>query len=180
MDDFSVLGNSFDNFLENLRLVLMRCEETNLVLYWEKGHFMVQEGIVLRHPISTRGMEVDKEKIEAIGKLPPPSSIKGIRSFLGHVRFYRRFMKDFSRIAMPLSNFLVQGIPFDFNEQCMQAFSVLKDRLVSAPIVVAPDWDLPFELICDASDYAKGALLGQKRERIFQVIHYASRTLNDA
>ena len=113
---------------------------------------MVQEGIVLGHRISVRGIEVDKEKIEAIEKLPPPSSVKGIRSFLGHAGFYRRFIKDFSRIAKPLSSLLVQGIPFDFDEQCVQAFSVLKDRLVSAPIVVTPDWDLPFELMCDASD----------------------------
>ena len=67
-----------------------------------------------------------------------------------------------------------------FYEQYLQAFSVLKDKLVSAPIVVAPDWDLPFELMCDASDYAIEAVLGQKKERMFQVIHYASRTLNDA
>ena len=140
---------------------------------------MVQEGIVLGHRISTRGIEVDKENIEAIEKLPPPSSVKGIRSFLGHVEFYRRFIKDFSRIAKPLSNFLVQGTPFDFDEQCVQAFSILKDRLVSAPIVAAPDWDLPFELMCDASDYEIITVLGQKREKIFQVIHYASRTLND-
>ena len=180
MDDFSVLGNSFDNCLENLRSVLIRCEETNLVLNWEKCHFIVQEGIVLGHRISTRGIEVDKVKIEAIEKLSPPSSLKGIRSFLGHAGFYRRFIKDFSRIAKPLSSFLVQGTPFDFDEQCVQAFSVLKDRLVSTPIVVAPDWDLPFELICDANDYAIRAVLGQKRERIFHVIHYASRTLNDA
>ena len=180
MDDFSVLGNSFDNCLENLRSVLISCEEANFVLNWGKCHFMVQEGIVLRHQISARGIEVDKAKIEAIEKLPPPSSVKGIRSFLGHAGFYRRFIKYFSRIAKPLSNFLVQGTPFDFDEQCVQAFSILKDKLVLAPIVVAPDWDLPFELMCDASDYAIGAVLGQKRDRIFQVIHYASRTLNDA
>ena len=96
MDDFLVLGNSFDNCLENLRSVLVRCQETNLVLNWGKCHFMVQEGIVLGHRISSRGIEVDKSKIEAIVKLPPPSSVKGIRSFLGHVGFYRRFMKDFS------------------------------------------------------------------------------------
>ena len=180
IDDFSVLGNSFDNCLENLRSVLVRCEETNLVLNWEKCYFMVQEGIVLGHRISARGIEVDKAKIEAIEKLPPPSSIKGIRSFLGHARFYRRFIKDFSRIANPLSSLLVQGTPFDFDEECVQAFSILKDKLVSAPIVVAPNWDLPFKLMCYASDYAIKAVLGQKRDRIFQVIHYASRTLNDA
>ena len=139
MDDFSVLGDSFDNCLENLRLVLIRCEETNLVLNWEKCHFMVQEGIVLRHRISARGIEVDKAKIEAIEKLPPPSSVKGIRSFLGHVGFYRRFIKDFSRIVKPLSNLLVQGTPFEFDEQCVRAFSILKDKLVSASIVVALD-----------------------------------------
>ena len=180
MDDFSVMGNSFDNCLANLRAVLARCEETNLVLNWEKCHFMVQEGIVLEHRISARGIEVDKAKIEAIEKLPPPSSVKGIRSFLGHAGFYRRFIKDFSQIAKPLSNLLVQGIPFEFDSQCLQAFTVLKDKLISAPIVVAPDWSFPFELMCNASDYAIGAVLGQKREKIFQVIYYASRTLNDA
>ena len=141
---------------------------------------MVQEGIVLGRRISARGIEVDRVKIEAIEKLPPPSSVKGIRSFLGHAGFYRRFIKDFSQIAKPLSNLLVQGIPFEFDSQCLHAFSVLKDRLISAPIVVAPDWSFPFELMCDASDYAIGAVLGQKREKIFQVIYYASRTLNDA
>ena len=180
MDDFSVLGSSFNNFLENLRSVLIRCEETNLVLNWEKCHFMVQEGIVLGHRISARGIEVDKAKIEVIEKLPPPSSVKGIRSFLGHAGSYRRFIKDFSQIAKPLSNLLVQGKPFEFHAQCVRAFSVLKDKLVSAPIVVAPDWAFPFELMCDTSDYASGAVLGQKRERIFQVIYYACRTLNDA
>ena len=180
MDDFSVMGNSFDNCLANLRAVLARCEETNLVLNWEKCHFMVQEGIVLGHRISARGIEVDRAKIEEIEKLPPPSSVKGIRSFLGHAGFYRRFIKDFSQIAKPLSNLLVQGIPFEFDSQCLQAFTVLKDKLISASIVVAPDWSFPFELMCDASDYAIGAVLGQKREKIFQVIYYASRTLNDA
>ena len=96
MDDFSVFGSSFDNCLENLRSVLIRCEETNLVLNWDKCHFMVQEGIVLGHRISARGIEVDRAKIETIEKLPPPSSVKGIRSFLGHTGFYRRFIKDFS------------------------------------------------------------------------------------
>ena len=180
MDDFSVMGNSFDNCLDNLRAVLARCEEINLVLNWEKCHFMVQEGIVLGHRISARGIEVDKAKIEAIEKLPPPSSVKGIRSFLGHAGFYRRFIKDFSQITKPLSNLLVHGIPFEFDSQCLHAFSVLKDKLISAPIVVAPDWSYPFELMCYASDFAIGAVLGQKREKIFQVIYYASRTLNDA
>ena len=180
MDDFSVLGKSFDSCLENLRQTLIRCEETNLVLNWEKCHFMVKEGIVLGHRISEREIEVDKAKIETIEKLPPLSSVKGIRSFLGHAGFYRRFIKDFSKIVKPLSNLLVQGTPFDFDDQCLKAFLFLKEKLVSAPNVVASDWNLPFELMCNASDYAIRAVLGQKRERTFQVIYYASRTLNDA
>ena len=106
--------------------------------------------------------------------------MKGIRSFLGHAGFYRRFIKDFFKIAKPLSNLLVQGAPFEFDDQCLKAFLFLKEKLVPTPIVVAPDWNLPFELMCDASDYAIEAVLGQKRERTFQVIYYASRTLNDA
>ena len=116
MDDFSVLGSSFDNCLENLRAVLVRCEETNLVLNWEQCHFMVQEGIVLGHRISERGIEVDQAKIETIKKLPPPLSVKGIRCFLGHVGFYQRLIKDFSRIAKPLSSLLDQETLF--YEQC--------------------------------------------------------------
>ena len=139
MDDFSVLGKSFDNCLENLRQALIRCEETNLVLNWEKCHLMVKEGIVLRHRISKRGIEVHKAKIETIEKLPPPSSVKGIRSFLGHTRFYKRFVKDFSKIAKPLSNLLVQGAPFEFDDQCLKAFLFMKEKLVSTPIVVAPE-----------------------------------------
>ncbi|KAK1664393.1 hypothetical protein QYE76_052552 [Lolium multiflorum] len=106
MDDFSVYGNSFDNCLRNLDKVLQRCEETNLVLNWEKCHFMVNEGIVLGHKISERGIEVDRAKVEAIEKMPYPRDVKGIRSILGHAGFYRRFIKDFSKISKPLTNLL--------------------------------------------------------------------------
>ena len=116
MDDFFVLGKSFDNCLENMRQALIRCKETNLMLNWEKCHFMVKEGIVLGHQISERGIEVDKAKIDTIEKLSPPSSVKGIRSFLGQAGFYRRFIKDFSKIAKPLSNLLVQGASFEFDD----------------------------------------------------------------
>ncbi|KAL5555324.1 hypothetical protein UlMin_037560 [Ulmus minor] len=180
MDDFSVFGNSFALCLENLAKVLKRCEETNLVLNWEKCHFMVKEGIVLGHKVSREGLEVDKAKVETIEKLPPPVSVKGIRSFLGHAGFYRRFIKDFSKVAKSLCNLLEKDIKFDFDEGCLKAFLELKQKLSSAPVIVAPHWAAPFELMCDASDVAVGAVLGQKRNRVFHSIYYASKTLQGA
>ncbi|KAK8649407.1 hypothetical protein V6N13_130136 [Hibiscus sabdariffa] len=125
-------------------------------------------------------MEVDKAKIDVIRKLPPPTTVKGIRSVLGHAGFYRRFIEDFSKITKPLCSLLEQGRQFEFNEDCIQAFNLLKQKLVSTPIVEPPYWTLPFELMCDASDYAVGAVLGQRKGRIFHPIYYASKTLNDA
>ncbi|GJW85556.1 reverse transcriptase domain-containing protein [Tanacetum coccineum] len=127
MDDFSVFGDSFSSCLSHLDKMLKRCEDTNLVLNWEKCHFMVKEGIVLGHKISKSGIEVDKAKVDVIAKLPHPTS-----------------------------------------------------KLTEAPILVAPDWDLPFEIMCDASDFAIGAVLGQRKTKHFQPIHYASKTMTDA
>ncbi|KAM0964170.1 hypothetical protein ACFX2A_023561 [Malus domestica] len=180
MDDFSVFGDSFDGCLENLTIILKRCVETNLVLNWEKCHFMVRQGIVLGHIVSERGIEVDKSKIDLIRYLPSPTSVREIRSFLGHAGFYRRFIKDFSKISNPLCRLLQKDVAFDFNEECEKAFNHLKEMLTSAPIIVPPDWSFPFELMCDASDYALGAVLGQRKEKRPHVIYYASRTLNDA
>lgn len=180
MDDFSVFGDSFGSCLENLAKVLERCEETNLVLNWEKCHFMVKEGIVLGHKVSRDGLEVDKAKVEIIEKLPPPVSVKGIRSFLGHAGFYRRFIKDFSKVAKPLCNLLEKDRKFDFDEGCLKAFLELKQKLSSAPVIVAPDWGAPFELMCDASDVAVGAVLGQRRGKVFHSIYYTSKTLQGA
>ncbi|KAK1627763.1 hypothetical protein QYE76_002078 [Lolium multiflorum] len=178
MDDFSVYGNYFDNCLRNLDKVLQRCEETNLVLNWEKCHFMVNEGIVLGHKISERGIEVDRAKVEAIEKMPYPRDVKGIRSVLGHAGFYRRFIKDFSKISKPLTNLLQKDVPFVFDDDCKEAFETLKKALTTAPVVEPPDWNLPFEIMCDASDFAVGAVLGQRVDKKLNVIHYASKTLD--
>ena len=180
MDDFSVHGSSFQECLHHLNLVLMRCQENNLVLNWEKCHFMVKRGIVLGHVISENGIEVDKAKIDLISNLPLPKTVKNIRSFLGHAGFYRRFIKNFSKIAAPLCNLLSKDVPFVFNEPCLQAFEQLKKELTSTPIIKPPDWTIPFELMCDASDHALGAVLGQRVNKLPHVIYYASRTLNDA
>ncbi|GJX44180.1 reverse transcriptase domain-containing protein [Tanacetum coccineum] len=127
MDDFSVFGDSFSSCFSHLDMILKRCEDTNLVLNWEKCYFMVKESIVLGHKIS---------KSDVIAKLPHPTSVK--------------------------------------------AFEILKKKLTEAPILVAPDWDLPFEIICDASDSAVGVVLGQRKTKHFQPIHYASKIMTDA
>ncbi|GKC37565.1 reverse transcriptase domain-containing protein [Tanacetum coccineum] len=180
MDDFSVFGNSFGNCLSRVDKMLQRCEDTNLCLNWEKSHFMVKEGIVLGHKISKNGIEVDKAKVDVIAKLPHPTTVKGVRSFLGHAGFYRRFIKDFSKISRPMTHLLEKNTPFIFSNECIQAFETLKKKLTEAPILIAPDWDLPFELMCDASDFAIGAVLGQRHEKHFRPIHYASKTMNEA
>nr|GFB37893.1 reverse transcriptase domain-containing protein [Tanacetum cinerariifolium] len=196
--------------------MLKRCKDTNLCLNWEKSQFMVKEGIVLDHKISKQGIEVDKAKVDVITKLPHPTTVKGIRSFLGHAGFYRRFFKDFSKIARPMtrllekdtpfifskecverlcywcsprSDFAIGAVlgqhqdkhfrpihyatrpmtrilkkdtPFIFSKECVEAFQTLKRKLTEAPILIASDWDMPFELMCDASDFAIGAVLGQR------------------
>nr|GEV18528.1 reverse transcriptase domain-containing protein [Tanacetum cinerariifolium] len=130
MGDFLVFRDSFSSCLTNLDKMLKRCKETNLVLNWEKCHFMCREGIVLGHKILKSGIEVDRAKVDVIAKLPHPTTVKGVRSFLGHV-------------------------------ECVNAFNTLKKKLTEAPILVVPDWNLPFELMCDASDFAISAVLGQ-------------------
>nr|GEX79459.1 reverse transcriptase domain-containing protein [Tanacetum cinerariifolium] len=117
MDDFSVFGNSFQTCLSHLERMLKRCEETNLCLNWEKSHFMVKEGIVLGHKISKNEIEVDKAKVKVIAKLPHPTTVKGIRSFLGHAGFYQRFIKDFSKIARPMTRLLKKDTSFFFSKE---------------------------------------------------------------
>ncbi|XP_043809786.1 uncharacterized protein LOC122723094 [Manihot esculenta] len=180
MDDFTVYGNSFHECLTNLEKILQRCLETNLVLNYEKCHFMVSHGLILGHIVSAKGIEVDKAKIDTIKNLPYPTSIREIRSFLGHAGFYRRFIKDFSKITQPLCRLLQQDVPFNFDDSCKSAFDLIKSLLISAPVIQPPDWTLPFEIMCDASNFAVGAVLGQRVGNSPHVIHYASRTLDAA
>ncbi|RDX99833.1 Retrovirus-related Pol polyprotein from transposon 17.6, partial [Mucuna pruriens] len=149
MDDFMVHAESFDAYMENLFQVLTRCIETNLVLNFEKCHFMVTEGIVLAHLVSSRGIEVNKDKVNVITSLPKPTSVWDVCSFLGHA------------IAHPLSKLLQKEVNFVFDKACEDAFQELKTRLTSTPILQAPNWEYPFELMCDASNSALGAILGQ-------------------
>nr|CAN80230.1 hypothetical protein VITISV_003211 [Vitis vinifera] len=180
MDDITVYGGTFEECLVNLEAVLHKCIEKDLVLNWEKCHFMVRQGIVVGHIISEKGIEVDKAKMELIVKLPSPTTVKGVRQFLGHAGFYRRFIKDFSKLSKPLYELLAKDANFIWDERCQNSFDQLKKFLTTTPIVRAPNWQLPFELMCDASDFAIGAVLGQREDGKPHVIYYARKTLNEA
>ena len=141
---------------------------------------MVTEGIVLGHMVSVAGLEVDKAKVSIIRNLMPPTTVKGIRSFLEHAGFYRRFIRDFSKISRPLCRLLEKDTKFNFDESCQNYFEEIKSRLVEAPIMEKPDWNREFEIMCDASDFAMRAVLGQKAEKVFKAIYYANKTFNEA
>ncbi|GKE10628.1 reverse transcriptase domain-containing protein [Tanacetum coccineum] len=150
MDDFSVFRDSFDKCLNNLDKMLQRCKDAHLVLNWEKCHFMVKEGIVLGHKVSSAGLEVDKAKIDVISKLPP----------------------------LPISKLLEKDTPFEFDDKCQKAFELLKEKLTCAPLIVSLNWNHQFEFMCDVSDFTVGAVLGQKDGKNFHLIYFASKTLN--
>nr|GEW45529.1 reverse transcriptase domain-containing protein [Tanacetum cinerariifolium] len=136
---------------------------------------MVKEGIILGHKISKNELEVDRAKFDVIAKLPHPTIVKGVRSFLGHAGFYRRFIQDFSKISRPMTHLLEKETPFVFSKDCIDAFGTLKKKLTEAPILVVPDWNLPFELMCNASDFAIGAVLGQLMSK-YGVTHRLATT----
>ena len=141
---------------------------------------MVNSEIVLGHIISDRGIEVDKAKVEQIFKLPPPRTVRDVRSFLGHAGFYRRFIKDFFQnlqISLWSSR---KGCSFEFTLSYLEAFERLKTELTSAPIIRPLNWNLLFEVMCDAFDYAVGVILGQWVDKLPHVIRYANKMLNDA
>nr|GEW38391.1 DNA-directed DNA polymerase [Tanacetum cinerariifolium] len=135
-------------------------------------------GIVLGYKIYGKGIKVDKAKIDVIAKLPYPTNVKGVRSFLRQAGFYRRFIKDFSMISKRMTQLLMKDTKFDFSKDCNKAFNKLK-KLTIAPIIISPDWNVPFELMCDVSDFAVGTVFGQRIDGKFKHIYYASKTLND-
>ena len=180
IDDLTVYGSSFEHCLKNLETVLQRFQDKNLALNWEKCHFMVTEGIVLGHRFSAADLKVDQEKVSIIKTLLPPIEVKGIKSFLRHAGFYRRFIRNFSKISRPLCRLLEKDTKFVFDESCRAAFEEIKSRLVEAPIMATPDWNKEFDIVFDASDYAMGAALGQRTDKIFRAIYYTSKTFNEA
>nr|GEX03364.1 reverse transcriptase domain-containing protein [Tanacetum cinerariifolium] len=139
---------------DDFKLAVQHQRRVNPKIHEEKSHFMVKEGIVFGHKISKNGIEVDKAKVDVIAKPPHPTTVKGVRSFLGHAGLYRQFIQDFSKIARPMTRLLEKDTSFIFSKECIEAFQSLNKKLTEAPILVALNWDLPFEHMCDASDFA--------------------------
>ncbi|KAK8662489.1 hypothetical protein V6N13_092062 [Hibiscus sabdariffa] len=165
----------------NAPTTFQRCMLSIFSNYVENGiEVFMDDFTIYGHIVSSNGIDVDKSKADVIRSLPYPPTVRDIRSFLGHAGFYRRFIKDFSKIAQPLCTLLQKYQAFDFDEKCKESFDVLKEKLVSAPIVQPPNWDYPFELLCDVSDTSVGVVLGQKIGKEPHVVAYASRTLDAA
>ena len=141
---------------------------------------MVREGVVLGHLVLGKRLEVQNAKIEVIQNLPLPTTLQDLRSFLGHVGFYRRFIRDFAKVSKPLTTLLCKDKDFFIDKEGERAFEMLKLVLIEAPILQSPNWDLPFEIICDTSDYVVGAVLGQRINKKPTGIWYASKTLAEA
>ena len=135
---------------------------------------------MLGHIISGKGLEVDNAKLEVIQNLPQPDTVRDLRSFIGHVGFYRRFIQDFTKVFKPLTTLLCEDKDFIIDEEGKRAFTMLKQALIEAPILQSLYWDLPFEIMCEASDYAVGAVLGQRLDKKPTTIFYASKTLVEA
>eukprot|EP00253_Pinus_taeda_P027084 PITA_27084 len=152
----------------------------NLSLSPEKCEFLMIEGTVLGHIISRQGLQVDPNKIAILKKVPPPQKVRDVRSFLGLVGYYRRFIKDFSKLASPLFGLLAKDVEFKWTDHCQRAMNELKDKLVSAPILRGPNWALPFHIHTDASNKAIGAALGQVDEKLPYAIYFVSKNLSKA
>eukprot|EP00253_Pinus_taeda_P013146 PITA_13146 len=172
MDDFTPYGVTFEDALQNLEKVLKRCIEAHLALSTEKCHMMMNQGIVLGHFISFLGIQVDPAKVQVIQTLPIPKTQTDVRSFLGHAGYYRRFIKDFSKIASPLFVLLMKNVEFKWTDGCQKAFNELKHQFSTTPILRGLDWALPFHISSDASDTAIGAVLGQEENNLPYAIYF--------
>lgn len=157
---FSIYGSIFENCLANMERELETWVKVNLVLNWDKCHFMVKKGLTLVHLWSKRGIKVDKAKLEVIEKLTLITSIREDRSFFSHAYFYCWFINHFSKILKPMIGLLIKDVEFNFEEHFLESFQKTKEALISTLIMQPPYWSIPFEIMCDANDYGVGSILG--------------------
>lgn len=180
LDDIIVYSASLQEHIEKLRLVFDRLRATNLKVTLDKCEFFRKEVLYLGHMITKEGLKPNNDKIQAVLNFPLPKTTTEIKSFLGLVGYYRKFIKDFAKITRPLTNCLKKRNKIETTEQYCMAFQMCKELLVNAPILQFPDFEKTFILTTDASDFAVGAVLSQGPIGADKPIAYASRTLNDA
>ena len=183
LDDIIILGNTWDEHLDNVRKVLQRLREAGLKLKPQKSFWARNELHYLGHVVSPDGIKPNPDKIKAVTNFPTPTTRKQLQSFLGLTNYYRKFVEGYAHIAGPLNALLHKSctsVADSWDEDCQKAFEALKSRLTHSPILAYPDVSLTFQVKPDASGYGIGAILTQKHsDGNERVVAYASRTLNE-
>ena len=177
LDDVIDFSKTFDDHLRHLTDVFDRFREANIKLKPSKCVSGQQKVNYLGHIISQGGIEPDPEKVRLVQEFPVPKTVRQVRSFLGLANYYRRFIKDFAKIASPLNALTKKTSVFSWDSHCDEAFEALKQRLTQAPILAYPNYELPFYLYVDASLDALGATLGQVVEKLDVVVAYGGGKL---
>ena len=180
LDDIIIYGNDFGQELERLRTVFSRLRQAGLLMSPKKCSFFCREVKYLGHIVTESGVKTDPEKIKAISEWPQPKNVTELRSFLGLCTYYRKFVKDFSRIAKPLHRLTEAKQHYAWTEVCQEVFQELKRRLTGAPVLAYPVVDKDFILDTDASNFAVGGVLSQEHEGQEKVVAYFSKTLGKA
>ena len=184
LDDIIVFSNTLEEHEQHLRLALKQLRDQRLYVKLSKSELCTDEVEFLGHHVGSRGLRVMEDKIEAVRDWPVPKSMRELRAFLGLAGYYRRFVKGYSKISLPMSD-LVRNTPVgrftdEWGIKQQQSFDQLKQSLQSTPILMLPDPNLPFVINCDASGYAVGAVLQQDQGDGLKPIAYMSRKMNAA
>ena len=180
LDDIIVWGRTAEEAISRLETVLQRLRAAGLKLKPKKCDLFKQSVTYLGHVVSAEGVHTDPKKIEAVKEWPPPTTVTQVRSFVGLASYYRRFIKDFSRIARPLFRLMEKGVKFDWTAASSEAFHILKEHLITAPVLAYPQVEGQYILDTDASGFALGVVLSQVQDGVERVVAYASKSLNRA
>ncbi|CAB4418771.1 unnamed protein product [Rhizophagus irregularis] len=177
LDDIMIYSRNFEEHLEHVNRVLNKLKENNMIVKLKKCQFGLRNINFLGHIVGKDGLQPDEKKVEKIKNIKRPETVTEVRSFLGLCSYYRRFIKDFAKIAKPLHNLMKKGTEFEWKEEQQVAFDILRTKLIEKPILVYPDFDKEFILITDGSKIGLGAVLAQMNEDNKEiVIAYASRS----
>lgn len=178
LDDIIIASSSVDQHLHDLSIIFKLLEQAGLVLSTEKSKFFQSSLLYLGHIISASGISPNPDKVAVIQSFPTPTSVKEVQNFLGIVGYYARYIKNISTIAFPLYQLLRKNITFSWTKECSQAFQLLKDALISSPVLGHPNFHLPFILHTDASNSGCGAILSQLQNNKEIVIAYWGKAFN--